>query len=371
MESIIYVGMDVHKDTYSLCSFNADRNLLFSQTQMKSTTGNVVRYLKKVSEMNNDALTLCGYEAGPTGFGLCRELQKLGFACVIIAPSSIAKTAKDKAVKTDRSDAQLLAKTLAFHSFKEVVLPSENIEAIKDIIRLRSSANKTCKRAKQNLLSFLLSHGFSYSDGKYWTVKFTSWLKTIHFASEYLTFCFEEYLSEVTRQIQRLSLLDKKLKELEDDKEISDGVKKLKCICGIDTVTAVSLVAETGDFNRFSAARHFANYTGLCPGRHSSGLSNKGTGITKQGNNYLRRLLIEAAKSVKRSASHGHKSKRILARQEGASSEVINYADKAAARIRMKMYHLERRGLHCNKAATAGARELACFAWGMMTGHIA
>jgi transposase len=134
MESIIYVGMDVHKDTYSLCSFNAERNLLFSQTQMKSTTGNVVRYLKKVSEMNNDALTLCGYEAGPTGFGLCRELQKLGFDCVIIAPSSIAKTAKDKAFKTDRSDAQLLA--------------------------------------KQNMLSFLLSHGFSYSDGKYWTVKF-------------------------------------------------------------------------------------------------------------------------------------------------------------------------------------------------------
>ena len=195
-------------------------------------------------------------------------------------------------------------------------------------------------------------------------------LKTIHFASDYLTFCFEEYLSEVTRQIQRLALLDKKLKELEDDKEISDGVKMLKCICGIDTVTAVSLVAEVGDFNRFRAAKNFANYTGLCPGKHSSGLTNRDTGITKQGNSYLRRILIEAAKSVKRSAPHGHKSKRILLRQEGSSPEVINYADKAAARIRIKMYHLERRGLHCNKAATAGARELACFAWGMMTGHI-
>jgi hypothetical protein len=94
MESIIYAGMDVHRDTYSLCSFDAKRNLLFSQTQMKSTTGNVVRYLKKVSDMNNGALTVCGYEAGPTGFGLCRELQKPGFACVIMAPTSIAKTAK-------------------------------------------------------------------------------------------------------------------------------------------------------------------------------------------------------------------------------------------------------------------------------------
>ena len=372
MKSIVYVGMDVHKDTYSLCTFDAKQNKLFSQTQMKASTANVVRYLNKISEMNGDALIVCGYEAGPTGFTLCRKLQKEGFACVIIAPTSIAKTAKDKAVKTDRSDAQMLAKTLAFHSYKEVILPSENIEAIKEIVRMRCSVSKTCKRAKQNLLSFLLIRGFSYPEsGKRWTVKFFAWLKTIQFKSEYLTYCFEEYLAEVTRQIQRLEQLNQKLKELESDDEIKDGVSKLKCICGIDTITAVSLVAETGDFNRFKTAKNFANYTGLCPGKHSSGLTDRGTGITKQGNSYLRRLLVEAAKSVKRSAPHGHKSKRILSRQEGASSEIINYADKAGARIRKKMNHLERRGLNCNKAAVAGARELACFAWGMMTGNIA
>ena len=128
----------------------------------------------------------------------------------------------------------------------------------------------------------------------------------------------------------------------------------------------MGIAAEVGDFKRFKSAKDFASYTGLCPGRYSSGLSDKGTGITKQGNGYVRTLLIEAAKSVKRSAPHGHKSKRILARQEGASPEVINYADKAAMRIRLKISRLERRGLHCNKAAAAGARELACFVWGMM-----
>jgi hypothetical protein len=133
-------------------------------------------------------------------------------------------------------------------------------------------------------------------------VKFSSWFKTIHFESDYLTYCFEEYLSEASRQIQRLALLDKKLKELEYDEEIRDGVKKLKCICGIDTIAAVGLVAEVGDFDRFRAAKNFASYTGLCPGRHSSGLSDRGTGITKQGNIYLRTLLIEVAKSL---PSHG------------------------------------------------------------------
>ncbi|MCI1209690.1 MAG: IS110 family transposase [Treponema sp.] len=364
--------MDVHKDTYSLCSFDVKKNLLFSQTQMKASTANVENYLNKVSQMNRGALTVSGYEAGPTGFKLCRELQKKGFACVIIAPTSIARTAKDKAVKTDRSDAQMLARTLAFRSYKEVVLPSENIQAVKEIVRLRSSVSKSCKRAKQNLLSFLLSHGFSYSDGvKNWTVKFFSWLKTIHFESDYLTYCFEEYLSEATRQMQHLDHLDKKLEEIENDGEIKEGVRKLKCICGINTITAVSLIAETGDFRRFKTANEFASYTGLCPGRHSSGLTDRDTGITKMGNSYLRRLLVEAAKSVKRAAPHGHKSKRILVRQAGASSEVINYADKATARIRMKMYRLEMRGVNWNKAAVAAARELACFAWGMMTDNIA
>ena len=205
------------------------------------------------------------------------------------------------------------------------------------------------------------------------TISFFTWLKTVTFASDYLTYCFEEYVSEVSRQIQRLEQLNAKLKELEGDKEISEGVKKLKCISGIDTVTAVSLIAETGDFNRFKSAKEFASYTGLIPGRHDSGLSvGNSMGITKQGNQNLRHLLVESAKSIKRATalSHGQKSRRLLARQEGMDSEIINYADRAALRIKSRMRRLELRGLNYNKAAVACARELACFAWGMMTNHI-
>ncbi len=258
MKSIIYVGIDVHKDTYSLCSFDMQKDLFFSQHTMKASTVNVASYLKKISESNGNAITICGYEAGPTGYKLCLDLQWQGFNCVIMAPTSIAKTAKDKMLKTDRADAQMLARTLAYHSYKQVVLPTENILAIKEVVRLRASVLKSCKNAK--------------------------------------------------------------LKELEGDKEISEGVKKLKCISGIDTVTAISLIAETGDFNRFKSAKEFASYTGLIPGRHDSGLSvGNSVGITKQGNQNLRHLLVESAKSIKRAAalSHGQKSRRLLARQEG------------------------------------------------------
>lgn len=370
MESIIYVGIDVHKDTYSLCSFDMQKDIFFSQHTMKASTANVASYLKKISESNGNAITVCGYEEGPTGYRLCLDLQQQGFNCVIMAPTSIAKTAKDKILKTDRADVQMLARTLAYHSYKQVVLPTENILAIKEVVMLRASVLKSCKKAKQNLLSFLLYHGISYPGGgreSCWTIKFFTWLKTVTFASDYLTYCFEEYVSEVSRLIQRLDRLNAKLKELESDKEISEGVKKLKCISGIDTVTAVSLIAETGDFNRFRSAKEFASYTGLIPGRHDSGLSvGNSVGITKQGNQNLRHLLVESAKSIKRATafSHGQKSRRLLARLEGMDSEIINYADRAALRIKSRMRKLEIRGVNYNKAAVACARELACFAWG-------
>lgn len=372
MESIIYVGIDVHKDTYYLSSYLPEKNLIFAQTEIKADSKNVMKYLDKVSEMNNGAIVICGYEAGPTGFKFCRDLTRRNYNCVVMAPTSIAKTTRDKMVKTDKADSVLLAKSLAFHSYKQVVLPDENIEALREVVRLRHCAQKECKRAKQSFLSFLLSNGFSYPYGgkdSYWTKKFMLWVNSIHFTSEYLNLCKDEYLAEAVRMIQRVKALDKKLEELQESEEIRYKVKSLKCICGINTLTAMTLVTEVGDFNRFKTAGNFASYTGLCPGSHSSGLTDRTTGITKQGNRIIRKLLIESAKAIGR--SEAHKSVSLLKRQEGMPSEVINYADKASNRLRKRIRRLENQGMHYNKISAACARELACFVWGMMTNHIA
>ena len=125
-----------------------------------------------------------------------------------------------------------------------------------------------------------------------------------------------------------------------------------------------------GDFHRFPTAQHFSSYLGLTPGEHSSGNSQHSLGITKAGNCYLRRLLIEAVKSIKRSNPRGEKSRRLIERQEGNSPEIIAYADKCRYRLKKKIVHLESRGKHANVATTAAAREFACFIWGMMTDHI-
>lgn len=376
MIRIIYTGMDVHKDTYSLCSYDAKENFIFSETTVKAETAAVLSYITSIKKRysEDDVMIVCGYEAGPTGFSLCRELQKKNIACVVMAPTSLPKAPDAKKRKTDKGDARSLALHLAHKTYKAVHVLSPEIEAIKELTRTRAAALKAQKRAKQNLLSFLLRKGMVYPFGgraRYWTQKFYAWLKTLEFTNSIERYTFEEYLSEVNHQMSRVSRLDEKIAEIAENPLIKEKVKKLCCFSGISTLTAVSLVSEIGDFNRFEKARYFASYLGLCPGIHSSGLSSQTLGITKAGNKNLRCLLIEAAQAMSRSQLCGKKSLRLLTRQKDMDPLVVSYADRATERIKRRRSSMIFRGVNCNKATTAAAREMACFIWGMMTNNIA
>lgn len=133
----------------------------------------------------------------------------------------------------------------------------------------------------------------------------------------------------------------------------------------------VKTVVEIHDFTRFATAAQFVSYLGLCPGEDSSGKTKNMLSLTKAGNCRVRALFCESVKAIKRTNSYGQKSKRILERQKNASPEIVAYADKITKRIRTKMKHLEERGKNYNVSSAAGARELACFVWGMMNGKIA
>jgi len=376
MTRVIYTGMDVHKDTYSLCSYDAQDNFMFSETTVKAETASVLSYIKSIEKRysDDDVLIVCGYEAGPTGFSLCRQLQKNNISCVVMAPTSLPKSPDEKKRKTDKGDARSLALHLAHKTYKAVHVLSPEIETIKELTRTRVTALKAQKRAKQTFLSFLLRKGMVYPYGgrsKYWTQKFYAWLKTLEFRNSIERYSFEEYLSEVNYQMSRVSRLDEKISEIAEDPLIRDDVKKLCCFSGISTLTAVSLVSEIGDFNRFEKASYFASYLGLCPGVHASGLSSQPLGITKAGNKNLRCLLIESAHAMSRSQICGKKSVRLLARQKDMTPLVVAYADRATERIKRRRNSMIFRGVNCKKATTAAAREMACFIWGMMTNNIA
>ena len=368
---IIYCGFDVHKDTNSACCFDPQKQEYSGQTKFKATYKNTVSYLQKMKKIHGeDVFIVAGYEAGPTGFGLCREIQKAGFACAVIAPTTIRKS--NSKVKTDTKDARLLAETLAYHTYSQVQLPDEKVEAMKEYTRARNSKKSKLKKAKQELLSFMLRTGKVYpkkQNESYWTIKHFAWLKEIKYEDSWMQEAFETYLTTVTNLMADVQLMDEKITQMADSELIKEKVDRLICISGIDIMTAVSIVVEIFEFTRFQTARSFAHFLGLCPSEDSSGQKERRGSITKAGNGVVRKLLTESSQSIKRTSIV--KSKRIIHRQEGASPSVIAYADRAVKRIRTKMLSMERRGIKSNIATTAGARELACFVWGMMTDNIA
>ncbi len=147
-------------------------------------------------------------------------------------------------------------------------------------------------------------------------------------------------------------------------------MKKLSCLIGVKTHTALATIVEIGDFKRFAKPEKLAAFVGLVPGENSSGGNQYRGHITKAGNSHIRRLLVEAAQSYCRGAI-GHKSIALKHRQSGNTPQIIAYADKANERLRRKFYRMVlKNGTKRNVAATAIARELCCFMWGMMTNSL-
>lgn len=369
-EIVRTIGIDVHKDSYAIATYDPKTGAFFAETTVNADPKSVIRYVDRLRiEYGGPVNVITGYEAGPTGFGLKRDLEKAGIECHVMAPTSIYRPAGGVKTKTDAKDARSLAKALYWGSYSEVVPLSEEDEAYRDYIRMRDDRKEALKKAKQQLLSFLLRHGRKYAEGNPWTGKHMGWLKKQEFSNPVNRLTFTEYLNEVTRLTDSIALLDAKIEEFSRIDAYKEDVEKLRCFAGIDTHIAMVMLTEIGDFNRFDSAESFSSYLGLCPGEHSSGQTKQMRGITKAGNSHCRRMLCESANSMARSNPY-RKSKRLLSRQAGMDPDVIDYADRGTARIKRKYYHLLGNGKNHNVAKAACARELACFIWGMMTGHM-
>lgn len=369
--SIVYVGMDVHKKSYTLCCYTfADDEVRYKQ-KIKADYRMILKYIDGVRKnYPDDATFLCGYEAGCLGYSLYRELTEHGVDCKILAPTTMAIT-NNRRVKTDKRDAANIARCLALKTYSEVYVPTHEDNAIKDFIRMRDDQLKMLKMTKQQILAFTLRNGFKFEGGStHWTIKHLQWLRTLKLDSVYQE-TLDEYLITYEWLTDKIERLDTRIEELALGEKYMEKVKKLSCFIGIKTHTALSLVVEVGDFHRFAKANNFSSFLGLTPGEDTSDERRNGLGITKAGNSHLRRLLTESAQGYGK-GQIGYKSKKLKARQKGNSSEVILYADKANERLRRKFYRLTlKNNVNSNKAKSAIARELACFIWGMMTDNIA
>ena len=374
MYRILKIGMDVHSTNYTLCAveprFGTEDRVL-ANIDIGPDYKLIVDFIKKIKlkmdpSSKDDIDVECGYEAGCLGYSLYYQLKGCKVRCTVLAPTTML-TEKGSRIKTDHRDARNIAFCLSNGGFHPVHIPTPEENAVKEYIRMRDDHRDALKKIKQQIGALCLRFGQCYN-GSYWTGKHVAWLRALKL-SAMIRETLDEYLSTYDDLTARIKRYDERIQEIAGQKEYNEKVRKLECFLGIKTHTALSLIVETGDFNRFAKGNIYAAYLGLAPGEHSSGESTGRLGITKAGNSHLRRLLIEAAEGICK-GHIGQKSKSLVARQKGNPGDVISYADKANIRLRSKYYRLTNHGKKRNIAVTAVARELACFVWGMMTDHI-
>jgi transposase len=363
--------MDVHKESFSLCSFTIEEDKASHHQRTDADFKNVLKYLEHLRSIyGNDVNFVCGYEAGCLGYTLYHQLTDHNVNCVILAPTTMLEQRSRKRIKTDKRDAEIIARCLAQHNYSPVHIPTEKDEQTKEFLRMRDDHKLALKKIKQQIQAFCLRHDYRYDGNSHWTSAHIKWLKSLKPEALYKEI-LDEYLLTYTTLSDKIERLDKRIEELASQDEYQEHVKKLSCFIGVKTHTALSVLVEVGDFKRFATAQHFASYLGLVPGENSSGDGQTRLSITKAGNRHIRLLLTEAAQCYGR-GQIGFKSQKLKSRQSGNLAAVIAYADKANERLRRRYYKmvLGKCKKH-NVAKTAIARELACFMWGMMTDNIA
>lgn len=372
MNRIIKIGMDVHSTNYTLCAMEpilGSEDRIFGELQVAPDYKEIICFietLKMKLGIDHHYSIECGYEAGCLGYALYHQLTGAGIKCVILAPTTML-TQQGQRVKTDKRDARLIAKCLCYGGYHPVYIPTVEDDSVKEYLRMRDDHKLAFKKQKQQINAFVLRHGYQFSGTK-WTIRHVNWLKKLELDSLYRE-TLNEYMATYDELEAKIERYDKRIEEIAAETRFQEKVGKLGCFLGIRTHTALSLIVETGDFQRFAKGNTYAAFLGLAPGERSSSLNINRLGISKAGNKHLRCLLIEAAKGICKGAV-GHKSKELRSRQSGQSAEVIAYADKANTRLRSKYYKMIRHGKKKNVAVAAIARELACFVWGMMTGNI-
>jgi transposase len=303
-------------------------------------------------------LTFC-YEAGPTGYGLYRQIKSLGYDCVVAAPSLIPKKPGDR-VKTNRRDALNLAKLLRAGDLTAVWVPDARHEAMRDLVRARGAAVDDLKSKRQQILSQLLRLGLHYPGKKTWTRAHMIWLTSQKLAHREQRIAFEEMLLAARQAQERVVRLDQAIAAAVPDWSLAEVVTALMALRGFDLVSATIFLAEIGDLSRFGSARELMAYLGLVPSEASTGAQVNRGGITKAGNHRARRILVECSWSYRHPPRVGKKK---LDKIAAAPRAVQDIAWKAQTRLTARYRALTRRGKRSTVVVTAIARELAGFIW--------
>jgi transposase len=352
-----YVGVDAHKKDLFIAMLIGDQTTPVTWT-VPNESNAVRRLVRKLEREAPGPVRVC-YEAGPCGYALQRQMTTPRVSCQVIAPALIPRKPGER-IKTNRRDARKLAELLRAGLLTEVRPPTLEEEAVRDLCRARDDAREDLQRGRHRLGKLLLRRGLHYSGGRNWTQGHRRWIDGLTWAQPAERVVVDDYQLAIEQLESRLSDLDARLTDIAQTEPYREPVGWLRCFRGIDTLTAILILAELHDFRRFQSPRALMAYLGLVPGEDSSGEKQRRGRITRTGNALVRRLLVETAWHYQHRPTVGVALKR---RRKGQPGRVIAIADKAQQRLCRRFRRLMEQHKPAPKVAVAIARELAGFLW--------
>ena len=356
--TVLYVGLDVHKDTIDIAVAEDGRD--GEIRHIGSIGGDLLAVDHALRKLQSGGAKLhVVYEAGPCGYVIYRHLVAKGIEVEVVAPSSLPKRPGDR-IKTDRRDAMNLARLSRMGDLTAVVVPDEADEAVRDLMRAREDTVRAQRTARQQLKALLLRNGIHYVGKASWGPAHVRWLASLKLPDAPRQIAFQEYVQGVETATARLARIEEAIREQVAGWRFYPVVEALQALRGIQLIAAASLVAEIGAIERFAHPRQLMAYLGLVPSEHSSGDKRRQGRITKAGNGHARRMLVEVAWLYRYPARVAPIMQKRL---DKVSQEVRDIAWKAQLRLCGRFRRLAARKMLHNKIVVAIARELVGFIW--------
>jgi transposase len=354
-----WVGLDVHAHASAVAVFDD----VTGEVITRRVNGRPIEVLDVLRELGRPVRAV--YEAGPTGYGLVRRARAEGIEMAVCSPGNIERRPGDR-IKTDKRDAIRLARLFAAGDLRLVWIPSEEQEQLRDLVRCREDLRADLMRARHRLQTFLLRRERYFpGPGGRWTLKHRHWLSQQQFDDPASRITYADYLHAHDVLLARRDRVGRELEQLAGDCVWGETIARLCCLRGINTLTALGLCAEIGDWRRFDHPDSIASYVGLVPSEHSSGQTRRLGKITKAGSTHARRLLVEAALHYRLTPAVGGK---LAVRQRGQDPALIDHAWRVQRRLNARWNLLRTgRGKPAGIVTIAIARELVGACWEIAT----
>jgi len=362
---VLFVGLDVHKNSISAC-YKKSNGKGNEEFKFDNTKRSLKKFVRRVRKHWKGEVSCC-YEAGPCGFVLQKQLREVeGFDCEVIAPSLVPYKPGDR-IKTDRRDARKLSEMFEGGFLTAVSPPSGEEEAVRDLCRCLEDNKEDQRESRQQINAFLLRRGYAWSGKSNWTQGHLQWLRTLKLENSVDQMTLDDYVLREEQARGRVELIMGQIEKIAEEEPYQTLVGYLRCFRGIDTYTAMVILSELYDFSRFQSPRELMSYLGLVPSEHSSGDRVVRGKITKTGNKYVRKVLVEVAQNNR---GKPRTSKALMKRRKGQPPKIIAIADKAQHRLHKRyMSLLLGKGKAYNKVMVAMAREFVGFIWAVLYPH--